>query len=418
MTSLGNLQIQRACKQCANDHQHIQPADDPLEREADEVANRVMRKQAASLSVGTVPSSGPASTPNISAETQSKISNVTSSHGAPLDKRIRGELEPRFGQDFSHVRIHTDSAAADSAKAVNALAYTTGNHLVFGSGQYSPSTGTGQRLLAHELTHTVQQDNASQSLGALKIQRYPGVASDVGSSDSVASAASSQETCLPVSLLIDLAGSLSSAFGYFAETVIESDYCNTMGCSPATEYFDNGLAGPVDPAYAGFIIAHNSLASWQKVFLAIASVQRPDILVDKPGIRDFFEIKPRSPAGMTKGIEKLLAIAAYMSVLSLPYVWGTSYSPSFRKLLASGPVLGTPLNVWLRVERIAPGLIVYDICLEGDLLEILAKVSLAALLAAIIAAIIVVTEGGAAPVLIPLLATAPSLPAAASEALV
>ena len=66
-------------------------------------------------------------------------------------------MEPRFGHDFSAVRVHTDASAADSAKAVNALAYAAGQHVVFGSNRYSPGTSEGKRLLAHELAHVVQQ---------------------------------------------------------------------------------------------------------------------------------------------------------------------------------------------------------------------------------------------------------------------
>ena len=66
-------------------------------------------------------------------------------------------MEPRFGQDFSQVRVHSDSRAAESATAVNALAYTVGSDVVFGPGQYTPETPPGRHLLAHELTHVVQQ---------------------------------------------------------------------------------------------------------------------------------------------------------------------------------------------------------------------------------------------------------------------
>ncbi len=66
-------------------------------------------------------------------------------------------MEPRFGHDFSQVRIHTDERAAETARAVNALAYTVGRDVVFGAGQYAPQTDEGRRLLAHELTHVVQQ---------------------------------------------------------------------------------------------------------------------------------------------------------------------------------------------------------------------------------------------------------------------
>jgi hypothetical protein len=77
--------------------------------------------------------------------------------GQPLPSDTRALMESRFGQDFSAVRVHTDASAHRSADAVNALAYTVGPHIAFGAGQYSPSTGSGQQLLAHELTHVVQQ---------------------------------------------------------------------------------------------------------------------------------------------------------------------------------------------------------------------------------------------------------------------
>ena len=77
--------------------------------------------------------------------------------GSPLDAGVRGEMEGRFGQDFSDVRVHTDKQASDSAEAVGANAYTVGNDVVFRSGQFDASSPTGQRTLAHELTHVVQQ---------------------------------------------------------------------------------------------------------------------------------------------------------------------------------------------------------------------------------------------------------------------
>ena len=72
----------------------------------------------------------------------------------PGDPRL---MEPRFGHDFSRVQVHTDAKAAESAQAVNALAYTVGRDVVFGSGQYTPGTHEGRKLIAHELTHVAQQ---------------------------------------------------------------------------------------------------------------------------------------------------------------------------------------------------------------------------------------------------------------------
>ncbi|HEX2047682.1 MAG TPA: DUF4157 domain-containing protein [Acidimicrobiales bacterium] len=77
--------------------------------------------------------------------------------GVPLDGSTRASLEPRFGRDLGAVRVHSDSVAAAGAAAVGARAYTVGAHIVFGAGQYAPATAEGRRLLAHELTHVLQQ---------------------------------------------------------------------------------------------------------------------------------------------------------------------------------------------------------------------------------------------------------------------
>ena len=79
------------------------------------------------------------------------------SPGRPLDAKTRLFMESRFVHDFSGVRVHTDAQAAESAHTINALAYTVGQDLVFGQGRYAPGTQEGRRLLAHELTHVVQQ---------------------------------------------------------------------------------------------------------------------------------------------------------------------------------------------------------------------------------------------------------------------
>jgi hypothetical protein len=83
--------------------------------------------------------------------------------GQPLDAVTRNFMEPRFGHDFSKVRVHTDTKAAESARAVNALAHTVGHHVVFGAGQYRPGILSGHKLIAHELTHVVQQASGGQS---------------------------------------------------------------------------------------------------------------------------------------------------------------------------------------------------------------------------------------------------------------
>jgi hypothetical protein len=92
------------------------------------------------------------------------VDQALASPGQPLDPATRGFMEPRFGHDFSRVRIHTDTKAAESAKAVSARAFTVGGHVVFGEGQYRPTATEGQQLIAHELTPVMQQGSAGKAL--------------------------------------------------------------------------------------------------------------------------------------------------------------------------------------------------------------------------------------------------------------
>jgi hypothetical protein len=92
------------------------------------------------------------------------VGNVLSSTGQPLDADTRRFFAARFGHDFANVRVHADGAAAASAHSVNALAYTVGQDIVFGAGQYAPNTSAGKRLLAHELTHVVQQSGSAPAV--------------------------------------------------------------------------------------------------------------------------------------------------------------------------------------------------------------------------------------------------------------
>ncbi len=113
------------------------------------------------------------------------VHTVTASSGQPLDAATRSRMEAHFGHDFSRVRIHTNSEANRSSDAINALAYTSGEHVVFGVGHYTPHTPQGLRLLAHELTHVVQQtrpghtgpvirrkDKPESGAGAVKFYQY------------------------------------------------------------------------------------------------------------------------------------------------------------------------------------------------------------------------------------------------------
>lgn len=165
----------------ANSHTRIQPKltisapGNIYEQEADRIAERVVRMPEPQLQHtcacgGKCPKcedqkgdqeqiqTKPVQGSNVAEATESSfVEKVMSSPGQPLDSTTRVFFEPRFGRDFSQVRVHTDTLASESAKAINAQAYTVGSHIVFGHGEYAPKTHEKLQLLAHELTHVVQQ---------------------------------------------------------------------------------------------------------------------------------------------------------------------------------------------------------------------------------------------------------------------
>ena len=104
------------------------------------------------------------------------VHEVLQSPGQPLDAATRAFMEPRFGHDFSRVRVHTGAPASESARAVHAHAYTAGGDIVFDQGAYSPSTENGRQLLAHELTHVVQQEQHSSASVQRQAAPAPGPA--------------------------------------------------------------------------------------------------------------------------------------------------------------------------------------------------------------------------------------------------
>lgn len=141
-THNADLNIQRACQECEEEN--------------------LLQRQASNLEESY-------SADNINTE----VSNLKSK-GQKMSDSSRAFFESRFDKDFSRVRFHTDSEAAGSARAINARAYTFGNHVVFAQGEYNPSTQQGKRLIAHELTHVVQQSSHHGEIGqSSRIQRSP-----------------------------------------------------------------------------------------------------------------------------------------------------------------------------------------------------------------------------------------------------
>jgi hypothetical protein len=163
-------------------------ADDAFEREADDVADKVMR-MVDPVAVGTTPVAIQRKCARCEDEDKSAIQakrepgahldanldagaavRAASQGGVPLSTELRTFFEPRFGHDFSGVRVHANAAAADGARAVQARAYAYGQDIVFGAGEYVPGTMQGRRLLAHELAHVVQQ---RESASCCTVQRAP-----------------------------------------------------------------------------------------------------------------------------------------------------------------------------------------------------------------------------------------------------
>jgi len=158
------------CKECAAKKGMLQrklmigASNDPLEQEADRVADQVMSTPLTSAINRTPPKiqrlTGQASDGLNTAPPS--VEQVLASPGRPLEPALRQEMEQRFGHDFSRVRVHSGVAAEQSARGVSAKAYTVGHNIVFGTGQFIPETRRGKKLLAHELTHVVQQANTTE----------------------------------------------------------------------------------------------------------------------------------------------------------------------------------------------------------------------------------------------------------------
>lgn len=133
---------------------------DPLEQEADRVAAQVLSGPAPA-GIARAPLAirrfAPGAVELAAQEAPASVDRALSASGSALDDATRQDMEHRFGHDFSLVRVHHDSAAAQSARDVNAKAYTVGNHIAFDQGQFAPASQAGRNLLAHELTHVVQQ---------------------------------------------------------------------------------------------------------------------------------------------------------------------------------------------------------------------------------------------------------------------
>lgn len=173
--------------------------------------------------------------------------------GAPLDAAARAYFEPRFGRSFGDVRVHTDASAVQSAQAVQARAFTVGRDVVFATGEYAPGTPEGRRLLAHELTHVVQQRGADRRADPV-LQRVSAVACDSAKMVSV-----NVDTYRARGMLLKAAGKLQ---GY----AMSFGYAFTSVRGPLSTHFGTTL-----PPFAGVLAAAASALAIQTQAMALAT---------------------------------------------------------------------------------------------------------------------------------------------------
>lgn len=189
--SIGSCACGGSCPRCQKKSAlPISQPGDALEREADRVADHVMGTSLQTADRPSLHSSTPtllrsATSDAVAPHTATLVNDTLHSAGQPLESATRSFFEPRLGHDLSNVRVHTDVQSAQSARAMNAIAYTVGSHIAFDAGRYAPTTNTGRRLLAHELAHVIQQSNGTT---APAIQRQTAGAQSGGAPQATAGA--------------------------------------------------------------------------------------------------------------------------------------------------------------------------------------------------------------------------------------
>jgi hypothetical protein len=214
--------------------------------------------------------------------------------------------------------------------------------------------------------------------------------------------------CFPVNVI--LPPPLDSAFGAVAESIIGGRFLDSVGrrangffpSSPTQEDFQDISIGignvRLHILYCDF---HNSLSVRQR--LALLPSRIPDIITHNPSRSsaptraEFYEIKPNSPTGIADGIAKISMVRLVYGAVRLPYVTGTIWSPDEKILISRGSPLGIKLEVFFHYKRIMSGLIVYEICVEGEL----EKIALALLLAILAIILALLLRGGRIPVPMP-----------------
>lgn len=256
----------------------IGPTDDALEAEAHRVADQVIGANGLSGSItpgaprisrvcSACDEAGLQREPSAARQpgpaAPSIVHEALRSSGQPLDPTLRGFYEPRFRHGFSAVRIHTDGLAAESARSVEARAYTVGRDVVFGSGQYSPHTERGRRLIAHELTHVVQQESGA----VRRVQRNGG---GTGDSTEKAKAADTarEEAMAQVVAIENKWKKLKRITSGFSETkgwITVGDTVVLLIRDHATKYLDASAAGDTELVNDYKFLVESDLVAYQYV---------------------------------------------------------------------------------------------------------------------------------------------------------
>ncbi len=232
----------------------IGASNDPLELEADRVADQVLAVPAHSAVSGAPPRiqryTGPASEGTDTAP--ASVDRVLASAGRPLDLALRQDMEQRFGHDFSRVRVHSGTAAEQSALDVDAHAYTVGQEVVFGAGRFAPETHEGRRLLAHELTHAIQQGNCGPALR--RDVRGPKATATPGDwKDKVAKATTAADRAALIQSVVASVKVVDKTADAAADAAVNPKNCIKWDDANPTVSYDDGLnAKKGRAANAGF----------------------------------------------------------------------------------------------------------------------------------------------------------------------
>jgi hypothetical protein len=322
----------------------VGPVGDGFEREADRVADEVTKPANTNAISSNLIAQRKCAACEEEQEVQRKedgnssaddlITTAIGSGGQPIESNTRTDMENRFGYDFSNVKIHSDAVSAKSAQSINARAYTSGSDIVFNQGEYSPTTGSGQKLLAHELTHVIQQSQSPTFTAQRVIQRMP---------------------CAP---LLNSPTSLRVG-GTAAHGIITADFHSRVkdavkifipGASAAPQRTEGSPRNPnqIDP---------------QKI-TEKAGKGFPDLAKKTAGILEVAEIKPATWTWVAEGAAQLARyvsngndadpqIAAWRTtnaITSVTPMLPTSYSPPSTLVVGTTPI---------QVAWCGPGLIVY-----------------------------------------------------------